>query len=134
MLTWFCVLSGTYTFMTYSVSIFEKSGTHIDANTSAIVLAIVQIIGVIITSHLVDKIGRKVLFIISLSGCTFCLTAMTVYLYLADHGFDMSAFYWVPVTALASDILISSVGINSLTFVYIVEILSPKVNIEKSSV
>lgn len=122
-------MNGSYCFITYSVSIFENSGTSLSSNASSVILAIVQIVGTFLAARFVDRIGRKPLMASSLFGCTFGLTAMGIYVYLDECGFDLTMFDWVPVTALALVILISSTGISPLIMMYVVEILPAKVSI-----
>lgn len=128
-MTWFSQMNGTYCFITYSVTIFERSGANMSSDASSIILAIVQIAGTLLAARFVDRVGRKSLMAASLFGCTFGLTAMGTYVYLDECGVDLEMFDWVPVTALAFVILISSTGISPLTMMYIVEILPTKVSI-----
>lgn len=120
-------LCGSYLFITYGSTIFEKSGTNLSKNASSITLAIVQVIGTIFSAKFVETLGRKILLIISLAGCTFGQLALTAYLYCDSLGYDMSMFNWVPVTSLAFVIFISGIGILSLSFICTVEVLPAKV-------
>lgn len=128
-MTWFSQMNGSYVFITYSVSIFEQSGTNMSSDASSIILAVVQIAGTFLAARFVDRLGRKPLMAFSLFGCTFGLTAMGVYVYLDECGVDVKMFDWIPVTSLAFVILISSSGITPLIMMYIVEILPAKVSV-----
>lgn len=119
--------------MTYAVQIFELSGAHFSPSISSMILAIVQIIGTIVAAYLVDRLGRKILMTTSLIGCTAGLSAMTVFLYLSDHGFDLHYFSWVPVTSLAVVILISNVGVIPLSMIYLTETMPLKVQTNRGS-
>lgn len=118
---------GSYVFITYASTIFEKSGTNFSSEISSIVLAIVQIAGTLSAARFVETQGRKLLLIISLTGCTLGLTSMAVYLYCDSLGFDISMFTWVPVTSLGLVIFISSAGIVPLSLICLVELLPSKV-------
>lgn len=52
---------------------------------------------------------------------------MGIYLYCELHDYDVSYFGWVPVTSLAFDILIASIGIIPLTLICLVEVLPTKI-------
>lgn len=119
--------SGCFVFMSYAVTIFEESGTHIDPHLSAILLAALLVIGNIFSTMLVESLGRRFLMILSMSGCTLGLFTMSGYMYLNTLGFDMSSFHWVPVVSLGFDVFISAIGIVPLAFVCIVESLPSKV-------
>lgn len=127
-LTFLNILSGCYTFITYSENIFQKSGTHLSPNTASIILAFVQILGTLCTAQLVDSAGRKLLLVISLTGCTFGLSSMAMYLYLDAHDMEMTGFKWIPVASLGFVILIANFGIVPLTMVCVVEVLPTKVS------
>lgn len=114
-------LCGAYIFLTYGTTIIANSGTHLSSQMSTISLAVVQIIGTFLTLQLVDSKGRKFLLIISLAGCAIGHATMVTYLHLTDHGFDTSAFHFVPVVCMAFVVLISSIGIVPLTLICLVE-------------
>lgn len=44
----------------YTANIFKESGSSLSPNTSAIVVGIIQLIGSLIATNLVDRAGRKV--------------------------------------------------------------------------
>lgn len=109
------------------MSIFELAGTKLSTSVSAIVLAIVQITGSAMTAYFVDRIGRKILMCASLIGCTIGLSTMGIYLYLDNLGINLHYFNWVPLVALATVVLVSSLGISPLTNIYVVETMPAKV-------
>lgn len=121
-------MSGCFTLLTYAATIFSKTESHLDPFTSAIALAIAQILGNLLTTLLADKYGRKILIAVSLAGCSLSLFSLSIYLYLIDAGFDMHAFDWMPVCLLSFSIFIGSAGIIPLTSVCTVEVLPPKVS------
>lgn len=57
--------SGTFCVVTYAKTIFTESGSNFNPNTSAIILASLQIFGTYCTSMLIEKLGRKLLLGIS---------------------------------------------------------------------
>lgn len=121
------ISSGCFTFMTYGVTIFKQSGTHIDPYLSAILLAALLVMGNIFSTMLVESLGRRFLMIISLSGSTIGLFTMAGHMYLDAIGVDVKPYHWVPVVSLGFDVFISAIGIIPLAFVCIVESLPPKV-------
>lgn len=120
-------LCGSYLFITYGSTIFAKSGTNMSKNASSITLAIVQLVGTIISAKFVETLGRKILLIISLAGCTFGQLTLAAYLLCDSLGYDVSMFNWVPVTSLSFVILVSGIGILSLSFICTVEVMPTKV-------
>lgn len=120
-------LSGCFTFVTYTGSILETTGTSVNPYTSTIIFGVVQIVGCLFTTHLVDKWGRKVLLIISLSGIVMGQTALSVFMYLREFDCDLSMFGWLPVTSLSFVIFMGFVGIVPLSTICTVEALPAKV-------
>lgn len=51
---------GCFAMLNYTASIFKESGSAMSPNTSAIVVAIIQLFGSYVATYLVDRAGRKV--------------------------------------------------------------------------
>lgn len=123
-------LSASLVIVTYSVVIFDKIGaTHIDPYISTISIGVMQIVGCLCTTTFSDSLGRKALLIISLLGSSFGLMLFSLYSYLKQNGYAITAFEFVPVMSLSFVIFISSAGILPLIFVCIVENLPSKVRL-----
>lgn len=127
-LTTFSASSGSFTITSYAVIIFERLGTSLDPYVSSISIALALIFGSLSTTYLADKLGRKILVIISLIGSAIGLFATSLYHYFNTNGYDLSAFALVPVLSLSFVIFISSLGIIPLSFICSVEYLPPKVS------
>lgn len=112
---------GYFTLIIYSVVIFQESGTTIDAHNSTIMLGIVQILGNLSSTSLVERLGRKALLILSLAGSAIGLIIISIYLYLDTLAFDLSAFQWTPLVSLCFVVFSSSIGIIPLLMLCIVE-------------
>lgn len=121
-------LSGCFILITYASSIFARTNIDINPNASAVLLAIAQLGGNLISAKLSDKLGRKVLIIVSLGGSALCLLTAATYLYLEGNGFELTFVRWTPVIALSFSIFIASAGIIPLTTICTVEVLPLKVN------
>lgn len=122
-------LSAALVIITYSVVIFDKVGvTHIDPYISAITIAIMQLIGTLCSTKFSDSLGRRALLIISLDGSAFGLFAFSLYSYLRQNGYELTAFDWLPVTSLSFVIFISSAGLMPLLFVCTIEGFPTKVH------
>lgn len=53
--------------LNYTATIFAESGSNLSPNMSAIVIGTIQLIGTLISTNLVEKAGRKVLFFLYVS-------------------------------------------------------------------
>lgn len=104
----FTQLTGCFTITSYAVMTFAKVGTHMDPYVSSIMLAVALILGALTTTYLADKLGRRMLNLISMLGSAFGLLATALYYYLNLIGYDLSSFAWVPVVCLSIVVYLSS--------------------------
>ncbi|XP_055307285.1 facilitated trehalose transporter Tret1-like, partial [Sitodiplosis mosellana] len=126
-----CVAMSWFTQVTvlmyYASLIFKLSGSVFSVDVSAIILAIVQIIGGLTSTQFGDTFGRKTTFFISLLGSAFGLFIFSTYLYFLHHGYGLSKCTWLPVVCLSFVMFISTAGILALVHTCIVENFPPKI-------
>ncbi|XP_031623730.1 facilitated trehalose transporter Tret1-like isoform X2 [Contarinia nasturtii] len=123
----FAQFSANSTITTYAVIIFQNAGTAVDPFVSSIILAIALFFGSLSTTYLADRLGRKVLNIISLTGSAIGLLGTAQYHYLYLHDYDLQAYQWMPVASLSFVVFISSAGTMPLAIVCSVENLPLKI-------
>lgn len=126
-MSWFLLMTGCFTFITYALIIFQESNTTLDPHVAAIVLAIVQIFGGLISTAIGDTLGRKTILIISLVGSAIGLFSMAAYMYFSVNGWDLDKYRILPVVFLAFVIFIANAGIVPLSNIIAVENLAPNV-------
>lgn len=114
--------------LNYTATIFEEAGSNLSPNMSSVVIGVIQIIGCYVSTLLIDKAGRKMLFIISSVGLFLGLGAMGSFVYLRNHAYDVSSMNWIPLVCLSWVILIGNVGVLNVPFVVMTEIFPLKVN------
>ncbi|CAK8673582.1 unnamed protein product [Clavelina lepadiformis] len=73
-------LSGINALMFYVHSIFHAANFD-DENLPSIMLGSVQILGLFVSMFLMDKLGRRKLFLVSSVGCGFCFALLGVCMY-----------------------------------------------------
>lgn len=120
--------SGAFTISNYAQTIFNSTGSNFDPQISSIVMGSVQVVGAYTASQLMDKVGRKVLLLVSLSGGFVMLVITGIFSYLAKHEFDVSAFNWVPIVSISSLIFVASIGIIPAPFVMLSEVIPQRVS------
>lgn len=113
--------------MNFTSTIFKESGSNLSPNVSAIIVGGIQIIGSMLPTLLVDRLGRKMMMGISASGTSIGLCIYGVYTMLKLEGFDVEAFNWIPLVAFSAVIFISNTGVMTLPFMIVSEISHPKV-------
>lgn len=126
-LTTLSALTGTPMIIAYAVTIFQELGTQIDSYIASMLCALALIFGSIITTYLADRLGRKKLNMISLSGSAIGLICAASYHYLDKNGIDLQRFTFIPVVSLCFTLCIASAGIVPLATVCSVENLPSKV-------
>ncbi|XP_037927514.1 facilitated trehalose transporter Tret1 [Teleopsis dalmanni] len=114
--------SGSFAFINYMTHIFAASGTNLSPNTSTIIMGVVQIFGVYAAILFVDRCGRKVLLLISTGGMSIGLTIFGLFTYFKPIDND-----WIPVAVMGFVIFIANIGVVTMTFVMLVELMPLKI-------
>ncbi|KAJ6647883.1 Facilitated trehalose transporter Tret1 [Pseudolycoriella hygida] len=121
------IFSGSPVLLNYASIVFRDSGSTLDPALSAIIMIIIQFIATATSSSLVDKVGRRILYILSSGGTAIGMAAMGTYVYLSFRGTDLTGYHWVPVTSLSFAVLSCNIGIIPLVFVVLLEVLPVKI-------
>lgn len=120
-------LGGSYIMSNFAATIFQRSGSTIDANLSSICMGALQVIGTYTASNLMDRVGRKKLMIISTSGASISHLITGTYVYLGAKGYDVSAFNALPICSISFFIFINAIGILNVPYVVMGELMPAKV-------
>lgn len=121
-------LSGSFAISCYAETIFKSTGSTFDPQISSIVMAAVQVVGTYTASLLIDNVGRKVLLLVSLSGCIITHAITGSYSYLAKHEYDVHDFNWVPMVSISAFVFIGSIGLMPVPYVMLSEVLPQRVS------
>lgn len=119
--------SGSMTIIIYSVLLFDQTGSSFDPNVSAIVMTAFLVFGTYTASQLIDRLGRKTLLLISISGGFVAVLVTGIYAYLGKQGFDLSSFSILPVISISFYVFISAIGMLPVPFVMVSEVLPQRV-------
>ncbi|XP_055296009.1 facilitated trehalose transporter Tret1-like [Sitodiplosis mosellana] len=114
-------------FISYASMIFKISQSAFSPDISAIILAIVQIIGGLTSTQIGDAFGRKTILFTSLLGLAFGLFVFSTYLYLLHHSFELVNYAWLPVVCLSFAIFSSSAGISAIANTCVIENFPTKI-------
>lgn len=122
-LTFVLIISGTNAIQDYSQYIFAKMDHNLQPHKISMILAAVSLVSVFIGNLVVDKLGRKPLLLISVSGCACCNTVVSIYFNLSERqGSDVSNIAWLPITALMLFKVSFSLGLGLVTITMLGEI------------
>lgn len=126
-LMFFQQFSGINAVIFYTVPIFRSAGSTMDANLSAIIVGIVQVLMTFAAAVLVERAGRKVLLIQSSAIMGLCLAVLGVYFHLKDGGSDVSGIGWIPLFSVVMFIVSFSLGYGPIPWMMMGELLAPEV-------
>jgi hypothetical protein len=118
----------------YAVDIFKGAGTGMDENLSAIIIAAVQVVFVGVSTLLVERLGRKLLLVVSELGMALSLLALGVYFYIKENDEEKAAAIgWLPLTSLVVYIITYNLAMGPLPWTMMGELLPPHVKSVTSS-
>ncbi|XP_069687043.1 facilitated trehalose transporter Tret1-2 homolog [Periplaneta americana] len=118
---------GIFAILSYTVNIFQEAGSDMSPNNSTILIGFLQLIGSGTSSLLLDRVGRKILLLVSNICMVTCLAVLGCFFFFKYEGHNLSNFGWLPVTCLSAYIIAFSLGLSPVTFVMISEIFEPQV-------
>jgi Sugar (and other) transporter len=90
--------------------IFDEAGSSLSPNHSAIIVGSIQLVGVYISTLLVDRAGRKFLLSSSAFCCALGLFAFGAYDLLERRGFYLATFNWVPLASFSFVMFVANLG------------------------
>lgn len=115
--------SGSFAIITYAAEIFQSTGSIFSENESALIIAAIQLCGTCTLPFLVERIGRKALYILSTGGTTFGFTTLATYLLFRSWQYDVSAFSWISIVSLSIVVFSQTIGLSTLIYSYVAELL-----------
>ena len=106
-------LSGINAVIFYTTDIFEDAGSSIDSNLATIIVGLVQMFSTFAAVVLVDRLGRKVLMLLSNAIMAVCLLALGVYFQMKSAG-NAGDLGWLPLVSLMLYIFAFSIGLGPI--------------------
>ncbi|XP_018320194.1 facilitated trehalose transporter Tret1-like [Agrilus planipennis] len=127
-------LSGIQTVLTYVTNIFNASGSSMDSDISSLIVGIVQFATGFTTPVFVDRLGRKMLFLISAVGMVISEVPLGVYFYLEENDHDVSNIGWLPVVSMIAYIITYNFGFGPLPWTVMGEVFPANVKAAASTI
>ncbi|CAD1468864.1 unnamed protein product, partial [Heterotrigona itama] len=121
-------LAGIFIMISYTETIFKMSGSSLSPNDSAIIVGMIQVFGSWLSTTLMERAGRRPLFLISCLGMGTCHCVLGVFCYLQTLGYDVSQFSWISIIALSVFMITYGLGMGPGPYVISSEILSRDVS------
>jgi len=115
---------GIFAMISNTETIFMMSGSSLSPNTSAILVATLQLLGSVLAMFLVERAGRRPLLLLSCLGMCICHCVIGTFCYLQTLQYEVSAYFWVPVVTLPTYMIIYALGMGFGPVVIMSEIFS----------
>lgn len=111
-------LSGINAVIFNASQIFEDAGAAIPSEVSTIIIGVIQVVATFSSSLVVDRLGRRILLLLSSLVMCICTTALGVFFFLQEtRGADDSvvqSISWLPLVSLSVFIVAFSVGLGPI--------------------
>ncbi|XP_050034317.1 facilitated trehalose transporter Tret1-like isoform X1 [Dermacentor andersoni] len=109
----------------YAQDIFEDAGTSIAADDCTIIVGALQVVVLFVATVLIDRLGRKVLLIVSSVGSSASLVLLGISFHLkATRGQEfLDSFGWLPLLAIAIYFVSYAIGLGPLPWVLLGEMI-----------
>ena len=79
MLVLFSSFSGYMAILSYSLEFFRMAGFQLDAAVCSILFCAIRVVSVLLTSAVVDRLGRRALLVASCGGVSLCYLCLVAY-------------------------------------------------------
>ncbi|KAG4077387.1 hypothetical protein HA402_009788 [Bradysia odoriphaga] len=119
-------VTGTTCMLTYSATIFSKSGLAFEPNASAMTVGDIKVLSSFFVIILIERAGRRFLLITSCDGLAVSQIVLGVYMMMHNSGYAVEAYNWIPIVAFSAAIFASALGIQGLPVSVAAELMPEK--------
>ncbi|KAJ8977229.1 hypothetical protein NQ317_003804 [Molorchus minor] len=94
-------LSGFCAITFYLQPIFDSAGTGLSSDISALIVGFAMLVSSFVSPFLVDRLGRKLLVIVSCFGMSLALFILGAFFYVQDStDYSTDPILWIPIFSL----------------------------------
>lgn len=130
-LMFFQQFSGINVIILYSSNIFKMTGIKLNSNLATIVVGAVQALATLVSSLVIEKLGRKFLLFFSLSTVTINAVLLAIYFSIKTRGHPdsevVSDIGFIPVVAVCLFVVSFSLGVGPIPWMIASEILPSEI-------
>uniref|UniRef100_A0A1B0D4P3 Facilitated trehalose transporter Tret1 n=1 Tax=Phlebotomus papatasi TaxID=29031 RepID=A0A1B0D4P3_PHLPP len=128
-------LSGINVVLFYSQIIFAKTGSSLDSAIATIIVGLVQVIASGCTPLVADRLGRKIILLVSAVGMAICHGLLGLYFFLDFQKSEaVPNIGWLPVVSLIGFVTVYCVGFGPLPWAVLGEMFPANVKSIAASV
>jgi Na+/melibiose symporter-like transporter len=127
-LMFFQQLSGINAVIFYTNAIFTDAKLELEPKYATIIVGVIQVVATLVSTMTVDKVGRKVLLVISFTLMALCTMTLGVYNIMKDNNeSSVEGLGWITLLALCVFIIAFSLGAGPLPWLCLSEIFASDV-------
>lgn len=105
------------------------------SDVSTIIIGAVHLAATFVGSMLVDRAGRRLLLLISISVMSVTLLALGLFFFIQENDPEMAKnIGWLPITSLTIYIIAFALGFGPIPWLLVAELYSKDVNVIMSPV
>ncbi|KAG4076487.1 hypothetical protein HA402_014451 [Bradysia odoriphaga] len=116
-------LSGAFVLIAYAGTVFQKSGSALSPNDSALIIGFIQLIGTFLVPLSIEWTGRKVLYGISIVSSVVGFAILGTYLLFQSWDYAVSHLNWIPIVCCSFVVLTQSLGVSTLSCTVTAELM-----------
>lgn len=120
-------MSGVNAIIFYSSDIFQKAGSSLPPGEASIIVGAVQVISVFLGSLVIDKLGRRILLLASITVMFLTTLILGVYFYCIVYTSAFNDLKWFALIPLCVFLILFSVGFGPIPWLMMPEIFAPEV-------
>ncbi|KAJ8867315.1 hypothetical protein PR048_031116 [Dryococelus australis] len=115
-------ICGVCVFMYYAEKVFADAGSDLPAHVCSIIVASVQLVFGMVSSKVVDRLGRRPMLLSSAAILVVCLAAMSAYSAAKDLGKDVTSCAWLPLLTLNAFVVAFEFGVGPIPWLVMAEV------------
>lgn len=113
-------LGGQYAVFSYTLYLFKRTGANLDSYTCTVLVGVVRLVSTIISSSLLDRVGRRPCLIGACLTCAIAAGVGGTFILLEDVAGSAS---WMPLIAVLVFVSAYGLGIGPVPWVLLGELL-----------
>jgi MFS family permease len=127
-LMFFQQVSGINAVIFYTTDIFKAAGTGIDPEIATIIVGVMQVVATFVASLVVDRLGRRLLLLVSDSVMALCTLVLGIYFFMkSQDASSVDSIGWIPIVALCVFIVTFSLGFGPVPWLMMGELFASDV-------
>jgi len=108
--------------------LFQSAGSSIDPETQTIIVGVIQVVITFISTLVVDRLGRRILLMLSDGIMAICTLLLGIFFYLkTETDEDTSNLGWLPLTSVCVFIVMFSLGYGPIPWMMVGELFAPQI-------